>query len=55
MHHIGIQHANTPILMLIQDLHIRVINAKTGELLRELILDPTRDYQATGARKPRKS
>jgi hypothetical protein len=34
--------------MLIQDLHIRVINAATGELLRELELDPTRDYQPTG-------
>ena len=29
--------------MLIRDLHIRVINAATGELLRELILDPARD------------
>jgi hypothetical protein len=27
---------------------IRVINAATGELLRELVLDPTRDYQPTG-------
>ena len=34
--------------MLIQDLHIRVINAATGELLRHLTLDPTRDYQPTG-------
>ena len=34
--------------MLVQDLHIRVINAATGELLRELTLDPTRDYQPTG-------
>jgi hypothetical protein len=34
--------------MLIRDLHIRVINAATGELLRELTLDPTRDYQPTG-------
>ena len=38
--------------MLIQDRHIRVINAATGELLRDLDLDPTRDYQPTG--KPRK-
>jgi hypothetical protein len=38
--------------MLIQDLHIRVINAATGELLRQLTLDPTRNYQPTG--KPRK-
>ena len=50
LHHIGIgrTHARTPVLMLIQDLHIRVINAATGELLRELSLDPTRDYQPTG-------
>jgi len=50
LHHIGIgrTHARTPVLMLVQDLHIRVINAATGELLRELILDPSRDYQPTG-------
>jgi len=24
---------------------IRIVNATTGELLRELTLDPTRDYQ----------
>jgi transposase InsO family protein len=50
LHHIGIgrTHARTPVLMLIQDLRIRVINAATGELLRELTLDPTRDYQPTG-------
>ena len=50
LHHIGIgrTHARTPVLLLVQDLHIRVINAATGELLRELTLDPTRDYQPTG-------
>ena len=50
LHHIGIgrTHARTPVLMLIQDLHIRVINAATGELLRELTLNPARDYQPTG-------
>jgi len=50
LHHIGIgrTHAQTPVLMLVQDLHIRVINAATGELLRDLTLDPTRDYQPTG-------
>src|SRR5215472_5274379 len=50
LHHIGIgrTHARTPVLLLAQDLHIRVINAATGELLRELILDPDRDYQLTG-------
>ncbi len=50
LHHIGIgrTHARTPVLMLIRDLDIRVITAATGELLRELTLDPTRDYQPTG-------
>jgi hypothetical protein len=42
---------NGTVLLLVQDLHVRVINAATGELLRELTLDPTRDYQPTG--KPR--
>src|SRR5262249_25575837 len=45
---IGRTHARTHVLLLVQDLHIRVINAATGELLRELILDPTRNYQPTG-------
>ena len=50
LHHIGIgrTHARTPVLMLVHYLHIRVINAATGELLRELTLDPARDYQPTG-------
>jgi hypothetical protein len=34
--------------MLVHDLHIRVISAATGELLRELTLDPDRNYQPTG-------
>jgi transposase InsO family protein len=50
LHHIGIgrTHARTRVLMLVQDLHVRVINAATGELLRELTIDPARDYQPTG-------
>ena len=50
LHHIGIgrTYAGTYVLLLIQDLEIRVLNAATGELLRELTLDPTRDYQPTG-------
>jgi hypothetical protein len=50
LHHIGAgqTHARTHVIMLIQDLHIRVINAATGELLRDLALDPARDYQPTG-------
>ena len=52
LYHIGIgrPHAGTRVLLLVQDLNIRVINADTGELLRELVLDPTKTYQATGRR-----
>jgi transposase InsO family protein len=47
LHHIGIgrTHARTHVIVLVQDLNIRVVNATTGELLRELTLDPHRDYQ----------
>jgi transposase InsO family protein len=53
LHHIGIgrTHARTHVILLIHDLDIRVVHAITGELLRELTLDPTRDYQPTGAPK----
>jgi transposase InsO family protein len=46
LHHIGVgrTYAGTRVLLLIQDLDIRVIDAATGEL----ILDPSRDYQPTG-------
>ena len=36
------------VLLLVQDLHIRVINADTGELIRELVLNPDKRYQPTG-------
>ncbi len=47
LHHIGIgrRHARTRIILLIEDLHIRVAHAVTGQLLQELTLDPTRGYQ----------
>ena len=50
LHHIGIgrTHARTRVILLVHDLHIRVVAATTGELLRELILDPSKDYQPTG-------
>jgi transposase InsO family protein len=50
LHHIGIgrTYARTHVLLLIQDLEIRIVDAATGELLRELILDPSRNYQPTG-------
>jgi transposase InsO family protein len=52
LYHIGVgrPHAGTRVLLLVQDLNIRVINAGTGELLRELVLDPSKTYQATGRR-----
>jgi hypothetical protein len=53
LHHIGIgrHHYRTRVLILVQDLHTTVINAATGEVLRDFTLDPTRDYQPTGAPK----
>jgi transposase InsO family protein len=50
LHHIGIgrTHARTHVLLLIQDRDIRVINEATGQLLRELVLDPTKNYQPRG-------
>ncbi len=47
LRHIGIgrPHAGTHVLLLVHDLHVRVIHATTGQLLRELQIDPTRDYQ----------
>jgi hypothetical protein len=53
LHHIGIGriHQGTCVILLVQDLQIRVVNAITGELLRELILNPHTDYQPTRAPK----
>ncbi len=53
MHHIGIgrTHSGTRVILLIADLDIRIIHATTGEILRDLTLDPTRSYQGTGAPK----
>ena len=45
---IGRTHAGTRVLALVQDLEIRIIDAATGELLRDLTLDPTKRYQPTG-------
>jgi hypothetical protein len=40
--------------MLVADLNIRIADTATGELLRELTLDPTRDYQPPkGPTRPR--
>jgi transposase InsO family protein len=45
---IGRSHARTRVIVLVQDLDIRIIDAATGELLRELVLDTTQRYQGTG-------
>jgi transposase InsO family protein len=46
LHHIGVgrSHAGTHVRLLVRELHIRIIT-EDGQLLRELTLDPTRDYQ----------
>ncbi len=50
LRHIGVgrTYAGTYVILLVQDLDVRVVHAATGELLRELIIDPRRDYQPTG-------
>lgn len=47
LHHIGVgrAHKGTRVRLLIHNDHVRIINANTGELLRQLIINPTRDYQ----------
>jgi len=44
----GRTHAGTHVILLVQDLHVRIVDAATGELLRQLTLDPDRNYQPTG-------
>ena len=44
---VGRTHTGTHVLMLVQNLNIRIIDAATGELLRELVLNPTKRYQPT--------
>ena len=50
LHHIGLgrAHKGKPIKLLVADRDIRVLDAHTGELIRRLTLDPSRDYQAIG-------
>jgi hypothetical protein len=49
MHHIGVGHAHKGkrVIMLVDGLDVRVVS-QDGELLRQLTLDPTRDYQPQG-------
>ena len=49
LHHIGLGRrlAGTRVLALVDGLRVRVIS-EDGELIRELVLDPRRDYQPRG-------
>ena len=38
----------TNVLVLVHDLDVRVAHATTGELIRKLTIDPTKDYQPLG-------
>lgn len=55
LHHIGIgrAHKHTRIVLLIDNLDIRIINRTTGEKLRHLTLNPEIDYQPL-TQKPKK-
>ena len=50
LHHIGIgrAHKGRAVKLLVADLDIRVLDLETGELIRRLTLDPSRDYQRIG-------
>ncbi len=50
LHHIGLgaRHRGKAIVLFVADRSVRIVDAD-GELLRELILDPTRDYQRQSA------
>jgi transposase InsO family protein len=50
MHHIGLgaEHRGTRVIILSHDLDVRVIDKATGELIRKLTIDPTKDYQPLG-------
>ncbi len=50
LRHIGVgrTYAGTYVLLLVHNHHVRVVHAATGELLRELTIDPRHDYQPTG-------
>jgi transposase InsO family protein len=50
MHHIGLgaEHRGIRVTALVHDLDVRVIDAATGELIRKLTIDPTKNYQPLG-------
>jgi len=50
LRHIGLgrEHARKRVLILVADRYVRAVDADTGQLLRELTIDPTQDYQPLG-------
>ena len=50
LHHIGLgrAHKGRAVKLLIADRDVRILDARTGELIRRLTLDPSRDYQPLG-------
>jgi len=49
---LGRRHEGRPVIALVHDLDITILDATTGELLRELTLDPTRKYQPQQTTRP---
>jgi transposase InsO family protein len=50
LRHIGVgrTYARTDVILLVQDLAVTIVNAATGEILRQLTIDPRKNYQPTG-------
>jgi hypothetical protein len=49
LRHLGVgrTYAGTYVLLLVHDLHVRIVHATTGELLADLTIDLNHDYQPT--------
>ncbi len=54
LHHIGIgrAYARQTVLMLVHDREVMITTPGTGEILRELTIDPTRNYQSRQKKTP---
>lgn len=52
MHHIGLsyEHKVITVRVLVHDLHVIVIDRDTGEVLRELTINPNKDSQSRGVK-----
>ena len=48
---IGQPSKGTCITMLVHDHDVTIINTHTGQIIRKLTIDPTRDYQPIGPKK----